>query len=234
MNTRTSRFTTRGHKNDAEHGFTLVELLAAMAIVAVLAALLFGVGSNMQKRSQMTANMNTMRQIGVALLAYTGEHDGRLPTSFLAQRPNMQNGYLAKPLAPYLGLKFEEAEDERKVNPLFADKVWVKATGLSQEQLEGTDRLPTRFRLNRWTQDGMRFFPWGTPVQLDRTEGYKLMMVPNPSKVWALQDADRSIDSLSTLEEPLWGKERLALFFDGHVESMPADSYWRGPTPPSN
>jgi hypothetical protein len=200
----------------------------------VLAGLIFGVGSNFLKKGQMTGNMNTMRQIGFALLSYTTEHDGRLPTSFLAQRPNMENGYLAKPLAPYLGLKFEEAEDERKVNPLFADKVWVKATGLSQEQLEGTDRLPTRFRLNRWTQDGMRFFPWGTPVQSDRTEGYKLMMVPNPSKVWALQDADRSIDSLSTLEEPLWGKERLALFFDGHVESMPADSYWSGPTPPSN
>jgi prepilin-type N-terminal cleavage/methylation domain-containing protein len=233
MNTRTSEFTTRGHKTDAEHGFTLVELLVSIAIVAVLAALLFAVGSNFVKRAQMTTNMNTMRQIGIALLAYTGEHDGRLPTSNLSQRPNMRDGHLAKPLAPYLGVKFEEGEDERKVNPLFADKAWVKAMGLSQAQLEGTGDLPTRFRLNRWTHNGMRNFPWGNPAQADKTEGYKLMMVPNPARVWALQDADRRIDSISTLEEPLWGKERLALFFDGHVESMSADSYWTGPTPPS-
>lgn len=234
MNTRTSGFTTRGHKTGVEHGFTLIELLVVIAIIAVLAGLIFGVGSNFLKKGQMTTNVNTMRQIGVALLSYTTDHDGRLPQSNLSQRPNMKDGHLARPLAPYLGVKFDRAKDNGKVNPVFADKVWVKANGLSQAQLEGKSDLPTRFRLNRWTHNGMRNFPWGNPSQADKTEPSRLMMVPNPSKVWALQDADRKIDSLATLEEPLWGKQRLALFFDGHVESMPAEPFWTGPTPPTN
>lgn len=232
MGSRTSGFIRRGHRNDAEHGFTLIELLVTIAIIAVLAGLVFGVGSNFLKRGQMTGNMNTMRQIGFALLSYTTDHDGRLPTSNLSQRPNMRDGHLARPLAPYLGVKFERAEDNGKVNPVFADKAWVKAVGLSQAQLEGKSDLPTRFRLNRWTHNGMKNFPWGNPSQADKTEGYKLMMVPNPSKVWALQDADKMIDSLATLKEPLWGNQRLALFFDGHVESVPADSYRTGPPRP--
>jgi prepilin-type N-terminal cleavage/methylation domain-containing protein len=228
METRTAESTTHGHKNGVERGFTLLELLAAIAILAVLAVLLFAVGSNMQKRSQKMATMNNMRQIGIALLAYTTEHDGRLPKPYLTQRPNMENGFLAKDLAPYLGVTVEE----RRVNPYFADAAWMKALGLGQEQLLGTDRLPTRFRVNRWTQDDMRFFPWGSRQVADKTDAYKLVMISNLSSAWAIQEADAKITGTASLEEPLWGTERLALFFDGSVKSIPVDAFWTGPTPP--
>jgi prepilin-type N-terminal cleavage/methylation domain-containing protein len=229
METRTSETTAHGQKNGGESGFTLVELLAAIAIIAVLAVLLFGMGSKILKDSQKMATMNNMRQIGVALLAYTAEYDGRLPKPYLTQRPNMENGFLAKDLAPYLGVKVEE----RRVNPYFADAAWMNALGLGKEQLLGTDRLPTRFRVNRWTQDGMRFFPWGSRQAVDKTEPYKLIMISNVSSAWAIQEVDSKITGTESLEEPLWGTERLALFFDGSVKSIPVDAFWTGPTPPT-
>lgn len=60
-------------------GFTLVELLAVIAIVGVLASLIFvGVGRIRAKMDQTTCASN-MRQVGQAVLLYTNDNRGRLP-----------------------------------------------------------------------------------------------------------------------------------------------------------
>lgn len=60
-------------------GWTLLELLVVMAIVAVLVALLFVGVTHVQATSHRATCMSNLRQIGAALLLRASEHDGYLP-----------------------------------------------------------------------------------------------------------------------------------------------------------
>jgi prepilin-type N-terminal cleavage/methylation domain-containing protein/prepilin-type processing-associated H-X9-DG protein len=61
-------------------GLTLLELLVAIAIIAILTALLFPALRGVRDSSQGTACVSNLRQIGAAIAAYAADHDGRLPT----------------------------------------------------------------------------------------------------------------------------------------------------------
>lgn len=59
--------------------FTLIELLVTIGIVALLAAVAFPVFNSVSLAGRRTVSMSNMRQFGVALMGYAGEHDGQLP-----------------------------------------------------------------------------------------------------------------------------------------------------------
>jgi prepilin-type processing-associated H-X9-DG protein/prepilin-type N-terminal cleavage/methylation domain-containing protein len=59
--------------------FTIVELLVVIAIIAILAALLFPALGNAKGRGASTLCRNNIRQLGLALHLYAGDHDDALP-----------------------------------------------------------------------------------------------------------------------------------------------------------
>jgi prepilin-type N-terminal cleavage/methylation domain-containing protein/prepilin-type processing-associated H-X9-DG protein len=59
--------------------FTLVELLVVVAIVAVLAALVFPAFARAKEKAKQTACSANLRQIGVAMAAYRADYDDRIP-----------------------------------------------------------------------------------------------------------------------------------------------------------
>lgn len=59
--------------------FTLMEILCVIAIIAMLAALAFPAFQNMRQRADGITCMNNLRQIGVAVSGFIGQHDGRFP-----------------------------------------------------------------------------------------------------------------------------------------------------------
>ncbi|MEI8036789.1 MAG: type II secretion system protein [Verrucomicrobiota bacterium] len=63
------------------HGFTLVELLIVISIVAVLAALSFMLAPRMRRAALTATSIGNMRQIHVMMMQYTGEHNGQYPMS---------------------------------------------------------------------------------------------------------------------------------------------------------
>lgn len=60
-------------------GFTLIELLVVMAIIAILAAILFPVFSRARARAQQTACLSNLKQLGTALVLYASDYDTRFP-----------------------------------------------------------------------------------------------------------------------------------------------------------
>lgn len=60
-------------------GFTLVKLIAGLAIMAILAALFFGGMRSVRESSERAKCAGNLRTLGVAIHAYTADNNGRLP-----------------------------------------------------------------------------------------------------------------------------------------------------------
>lgn len=72
--------------------FTLIELLAVVSIVGILAALLIPVGSSFLQRASGVTCANNMRQVASALMAYRGEHNGWFPPGYPASPSKIEAG----------------------------------------------------------------------------------------------------------------------------------------------
>src|SRR6266513_5308385 len=65
-------------------GFTMVELLIVIAMIAILATIAYPTFIGIQERAKATKDMNNLRQIGIATQLYMNDKDGALPGSTTA------------------------------------------------------------------------------------------------------------------------------------------------------
>ncbi len=77
MSTDVSPFHFVGRDSDSrpDRGFTLVELLVVIAIISILLALLLPARARAKQVSRQAACLSNLRQIGLALSLYLGDHD---------------------------------------------------------------------------------------------------------------------------------------------------------------
>jgi len=61
------------------HGFTLVELLVVIGIIAVLISVLLPALNRTRGAAQNVQCLSNLRQVGLSLMMYTSEHQGRFP-----------------------------------------------------------------------------------------------------------------------------------------------------------
>ncbi len=72
-----------------KHAFTLTELLVVIAVIAILAALLFPAISAAKAKAQRTACANNLRQINLGVRMYSDDSADKAPPS-----PHKTNAYL--------------------------------------------------------------------------------------------------------------------------------------------
>lgn len=60
-------------------GFTLIELLVVMAIIAILAAILFPAFARARENARRTSCLSNLKQWGLATMQYTQDYDEKLP-----------------------------------------------------------------------------------------------------------------------------------------------------------
>ena len=68
------------------NAFTLIELLVVVAIIALLAAILFPVFARARENARRSACSSNMKQIGLALMQYSQDYDEKLVPVGLAMR----------------------------------------------------------------------------------------------------------------------------------------------------
>lgn len=87
--------------------FTLVEVLVVVAILGILAALLFPSITGSQNRAKSAKDAGNLRAIGSALALYAGENNGQIPVDsspsqgpwFMALEPYLNTGLTAANMA---------------------------------------------------------------------------------------------------------------------------------------
>ena len=73
------KFSNRPRTRKITAGFTLVELLVVVAIIAILAAILFPVFAQSREKARASACFANYHQIGMAVQMYAGDFDGDTP-----------------------------------------------------------------------------------------------------------------------------------------------------------
>jgi prepilin-type N-terminal cleavage/methylation domain-containing protein len=129
-------------------GFTLVELLVVVGIIAVLIALLLPALSKARRQAQLTACMSNLRQLGVGLIAYANDYKGWWPAPATAERANAEDWVYWQPgrdvaesrIFPYIGNN---------------DAVLVCPAGPPERPAQGQPPFPYSYSVNNWiTGDG--------------------------------------------------------------------------------
>lgn len=89
-------------------GVSLIEILIAIVISAILVTLLLGAVGRAKDQALNAKCAATLRQIGNAFLAYAAENNGTFPTMFRGPAPAAEESYWNYTIAPYLGLRSDQ------------------------------------------------------------------------------------------------------------------------------
>ncbi|MBC2600237.1 type II secretion system protein [Puniceicoccus vermicola] len=212
-------------------GFSLIELLAVIAIVGILAAILIPAISSVRKRASSAASVTNLRSVGVAMHLYMQEHDNYLPgpikngqlpyygtAAYLdSQLPNFLYPYLDVPSA---------------TQPKQAFSVFTFPGYLEHDpEMKG----PAYFATTSVVINGVRRNPWGYANSDPAKAGSPLRLLSLPdidaNSVMLLTEVDQQYPEVLggsagwyTLlsPTPYHGHIRNQLFLDGSVKAVDA------------
>lgn len=209
-------------------GISLVELMVAIAIVAVLAGLGFSVLQRSKKGADAAVCASQLRQIGMTMYLYAQDNNQLFPgpTTGNQGASYTRNGNtIGAYLRPYLNLP------EAGVNETLAAKELECAAARRSIVAQGGNlKQAVYYNLPTTTIDGLKLRPLGyvasgatptPPLSLTYLGSQGFL-----SRVVVLTDSDQALVSSqggnsNVAKEPVHGAIRNALYTDGHVAGLP-------------
>lgn len=71
------------HNSIKKNAFTLIELLVVVAIIAILAAILFPVFARARENARRSSCQSNLKQIGLGIFQYTQDYDETMPSAWI-------------------------------------------------------------------------------------------------------------------------------------------------------
>lgn len=160
-------------------GFTLIELLVVVAIIAILAAILFPVFARAKEKARMASCASNLKQIGTAVVMYTQDYDETMPIWAIS------SGFGVGQYTPWVLDAYIKAQN----NTANRNLVW---------QCPSSDRLQTQ---NSYGYNYLRLGYFTST-----TTGY-LGEYRRPSKLAALVSPAQTVcfaDAIDIIRPPYW------------------------------
>jgi len=219
-------------------GFTLVELLVVVAVLAILGALLLPALAAAKQKSYRAQCVNNFKQLGLAIQLYADDHGNQLPgpvwLGFYENYDNVDYVRLTYYIATYMGVPAPQstAQNAPLARCPSAARCWSPADPstppMSLDMPLSYMASPAVTNVNSGTVNRPFGYPYSSPPFNDVDEAPKLLHdIYNPSLSWALTDVDQQNGFPSAAyysylpESPAHGSVRNELFFDWHVSSVP-------------
>jgi prepilin-type N-terminal cleavage/methylation domain-containing protein/prepilin-type processing-associated H-X9-DG protein len=86
-----------------KNGFTLVELLVVIGIIAILIAMLLPALNKAREAAKATQCLSNERQIAMAMLSYANDYKGRFPSIYVYVSAVAEKDFWYEMILPYLG-----------------------------------------------------------------------------------------------------------------------------------
>lgn len=229
-------------RGSVRRGFTLIEILVVISIVALLAGLALPLYQNSMTNVRRVKGLSNLKQTGAAIMAYAGEHEATLPgpcgLGLMPRYKKTDKTSLAWYLATYLGLPDpDNCPNYVVATPLLSPgMVAWKATTANADN--GIPHYIQSDVLRGNTPKGGTgtIRPFGSdddnpPIKLSRMGDFTNVTTGAPistSQAWLLSDVDqqttdtqaRTSGWFSQLPlKPVYGTKRLRVYADGHAEA---------------
>ena len=104
-----ARLWTRFPKINMKRAFTLVELLVVVAIIGILAAILFPVFARARENARRASCQSNLKQIGLGLIQYSQDYDEVLIADWYGSDITVGPGDTRPPSDPKVSYKWEDA-----------------------------------------------------------------------------------------------------------------------------
>jgi prepilin-type processing-associated H-X9-DG protein/prepilin-type N-terminal cleavage/methylation domain-containing protein len=190
-------------RNRTITGFTLVELLVVIGIIALLMGLLLPALGRAREAARRSTCLSNIRQIGQAFAAYVSEHKGRLPVQmnnvpdFLHPDVRETQPSYASLLLPYYG-------------PAAKDIYICPSAGETPYNIE---EAPTQFSAISYLGNSAILYP-----------ARKITQIPNSSEIIAMQE-DRFLWRTAILRPAGFGMIDVYTRWHNKREDAPDEDY---------
>ena len=193
-------------KKNEFSAFTLIELLVVIAIIAILASMLLPALNQAREKAKAIKCTSNLKQMGLALNAYTSDYDDNYPVSTDLSNPGRVA--LCK-LCPYLN-----------TNPSTRFWTWNPAYKLTAQVF----KCPSTTDDNANRQYGWNIYV-GTGDKSTKAVHKKSTKVKNPSSIFVIADSEWAHHNYWSYRDPLGkgyfvlrhNKRDNFLYLDGHT-----------------
>jgi prepilin-type processing-associated H-X9-DG protein/prepilin-type N-terminal cleavage/methylation domain-containing protein len=208
-------------------GFTLIEILIVIAIIALLAAILFPVFARVRENARRTSCASNLKQIGTAVQMYIQDNDEHLPT---AGSDSSTGGDIVGILTPYTKQQYGQGIWKCPSHTSFpSDGSWTSSYGYNWQYLLAQGPNPTDPYPHTDDSSYEGFYNPGVVLSFLARPAETLCFIdqkPVAGKLWTYvnRPGDPLGDDSDGFGRPDFRHNSRAnvLFCDGHVKAVPS------------